>query len=254
MKLDFRIDWGYQYLYSRRHYHPVYVWDGNLSCQGGNVEKVFQLDYPVIWFGPGHCAKETLLPAASWKSRTKRGMAGVRIEAEADESGVFHLHTASGDLTFTAKDVLEKGRLQLQVGPKYLGCFITVTRTGYYWFRQPLKEGQTAIEPEQMGLNVHNWARMHLAWLAPGQTVEFTWEQKDTGADLSELLIHLVLMGVPAYTPEKEPQVDAVFPFTLLCDGVEVRSCLRYLRQHDEFMQIFQHWKRLPVKCNTRLC
>ena len=249
MKLDFRIDWGYQYLYSRRHYHPVYVWDGNISCQGGSIEKVYQLDYPVIWFGPGHCAKETLLPQPQWQSRTKRGMAGVRIEAEADENAVFHLHTASGSFSFSAKDVLEKGRLQLPVGPKYLGCFITVTRTGYYWFRQPLKAGQFAIEPEQMGLPVHDWARMRLAWLSPGQTVEFTWEQKDTGADLSELLIHLVLMGVPDYTTEKETQVNAIYPFTLLCDGEEVRSCSRYLREHDEFMQILEdEWQRLALK------
>jgi hypothetical protein len=248
MKLNFRIDWGYQYLYSRRHYHPVYVWDGDISCRGGSVEKVFQLDYPVIWFGPGHCAKETLLPAASWKSRTKRGMAGVRIEAEADENAVFHLNTASGSFSFTAKDILEKGRIQLPVGPKYLGCFITVTNTGYYWFRQPLKEGQVALEPEQLGLPVHNWARMHLAWLAPGQTVEFTWEQKDTGADLSELLIHMVLMGVPDYTTEKETQVSANYPFTLLCDGQAVRGCTRYLRDHDIYMQILEdEWQRLAL-------
>ena len=49
MKLDFRIDWGYQYLYSRRHYHPVYIWDGSLQCENGTIEKSWQLDYPVIW-------------------------------------------------------------------------------------------------------------------------------------------------------------------------------------------------------------
>ena len=61
MKLDFRIDWGYQYLYSRRHYHPVYLWDGQLDCNGGRIEETYQLDYPVIWYGPGHCAHETKL-------------------------------------------------------------------------------------------------------------------------------------------------------------------------------------------------
>ena len=48
MKLDFRIDWGYQYLYSRRHYHPVYCWDGTLECTDGTIQKCWQLDYPVI--------------------------------------------------------------------------------------------------------------------------------------------------------------------------------------------------------------
>ena len=48
MKLDFRIDWGYQYLYSRRHYHPVYLWDGQLDCNGGRIEETYQLDSPGI--------------------------------------------------------------------------------------------------------------------------------------------------------------------------------------------------------------
>ena len=249
MKLDFRIDWGYQYLYSRRHYHPVYVWDGSLTCDGGRIEKTFQLDYPVIWFGPGHCARETLLPEAKWQSRTKRGMAGIRVEAEVTEAAVFRLRTESGCMTFTAKDILEKGRIQLAVGPKYLGCFITVTRTGYYWFRQPLGSGEIAIEPEQMGLPVHNWARMHLAWLAPGQTLQFDYTMQNTGADLSELLIHMVLMGVPDYTEGTEPQVDAIYPYTLLVDGQPVQACKRYLRQHDDFMQILEdEWRRLALK------
>ncbi len=248
MKIDFRIDWGYQYLYSRRHYHPVYVWDGSLECEGGTLEKMFKLDYPVIWFGPGHCAKESLLPEARWQSRTKRGMAGIRVEAEAEENAVFHLTTASGSFSFTARDILEKGRIQLPVGPKYLGCFITVTRTGFYWFRQPLKPGEIALEPEDMGLPVHNWARMQLAWLEPGKTLEFDWEMEDRGADLSELLIHLVLMGVPPYTTGKETQVDAIYPFTLLCDGVETARCRRYLRQHDTFMQILEdEWRALEL-------
>ena len=249
MKLDFRIDWGYQYLYSRRHYHPVYIWDGQLECRGGTIEKVFQLDYPVIWFGPGHCAKETLLPEPKWCSRTKRGLAGIRVEAEVDDDAQFQLTTASGSLSFSVRQLRQQGRIQLPVGPKYLGCFITVTANRYYWFRQPLKPGQRAIEPEQMGLPVHNWARMHLAWLAPGQTVEFDWETKDNGADLSQLLIHLVLMGVPDYNPDRETPVHTVYPFTLLVDGKEVRRCSRYLREHDDFMQILEdEWQRLDLK------
>lgn len=61
MLLDFRIDWGYQYLYSRRHYHPQFIWDGEVKCENGTIHSVWQLSYPVIWYGPGHCAKETKL-------------------------------------------------------------------------------------------------------------------------------------------------------------------------------------------------
>ena len=103
MKLDFRIDWGYQYLYSRRHYHPVYLWDGQLDCNGGRIEETYQLDYPVIWYGPGHCAHETKLAEPKWKSRTRRGLSGVRFVADADENATFRLTTLSGTFDFSAK-------------------------------------------------------------------------------------------------------------------------------------------------------
>ena len=93
MKLDFRIDWGYQYLYSRRHYHPFYHWDGRLECSDGIIEKVFRLDYPVLLSGPGHSAHETLLDGPCWKSTTRRGLAGIRIEAEVSENAAFKART-----------------------------------------------------------------------------------------------------------------------------------------------------------------
>ena len=36
--MNFRIDWGYQYLYSRRTYHPTFVWDGELDCENGKID------------------------------------------------------------------------------------------------------------------------------------------------------------------------------------------------------------------------
>ena len=104
MKLEFRIDWGYQYLYSRRLYHPTYIWDGNLTVDGGEISEIYQLTYPYSWYGIGHSAKETKLDSPEWKSRTKRALSGIRVVAEVDEDAVFHLHTMSGDAEFTAKD------------------------------------------------------------------------------------------------------------------------------------------------------
>lgn len=93
MKIDFRIDWGYQYLYSRRHYHPFYHWDGHLECSDGVIEKVFRLDYPVLWFGPGHCAKETPLDSPCWECTTHRRLAGIRVVADVAADAAFRLVT-----------------------------------------------------------------------------------------------------------------------------------------------------------------
>lgn len=248
MVLDFRIDWGYQYLYSRRHYHPQFIWDGELKCENGTIQSIWQLDYPVIWYGPGHCAKETKLNRPQWKSRTKRGLAGIRIQAEIEDDAVFVLETASACVTFCAAELMREERLTFPVGPKYLGCFITVTVTGHLWFRSALQAGQTGYEADMLGLPVHPWARMELAWLAPGSTV--TWEEQilPAPADLTELLIHTVAMAVPEYSPEKETQVTATIPMEITLDGRTVCSFRRFYRQHDFVMQMLEdEWVQIPV-------
>ena len=220
MKLDFRIDWGYQYLYSRRHYHPFFYWDGKLECDGGVIEKCFKLDYPVIWFGPGQCAVETELASPEWKSTTRRGLAGVRIEADVDENAVFHLKTRSGDFSFSAKEIAESGRIVFPVGPKYLNCHVIVTRTGYYWFQNGAKPGQQILEAGDLtAVPVRDWARMRTAWIAPGTKLPFEFEVKECAGDVVEQLLHVVCMVAPEYTPGAEKPAHDYFPIRLWCDG-----------------------------------
>ena len=250
MKLNFRIDWGYQYLYSRRHYHPFFHWDGHLECTGGVIERSFQLDYPVIWFGPGHCAHETPLESPSWKSTTRRGIAGMRFEADVAQNAVFKLVTLSGIFEFSAADILSKGRIEFPVGPKYLGCHVIVTRTGYYWFLPKAKPGQVILEADALAgsVPVHDWARMRTAWIAPGAQADFEMELPETHGDCCETLLHVVAMAAPEYTPGNEEQCHDDFPMTLFCDGKAVAECTQYLRQHDRYMQMLEDvWMRFPA-------
>jgi len=247
MKLDFRIDWGYQYLYSRRHYHPFYHWDGHLECTRGTVEKTFQLAYPVIWFGPGHCAHETLLDSPIWKSTTRRGLAGVRFVADTEDDASFRLVTLSGTFEFTAKEIREKGRIVFPVGPKYLSCNVVVTRTGYYWFQPRPKPGQVVREADDLAdsVPVRDWARMRTAWIAPGEKLAWEAEIPESSADFSETVLHLVGMAAPDYTPGNEKQVHDYFPMRLYCDGKAVAEFTHYFREHDVYMQMLEDvWVR----------
>ncbi len=248
MKLDFRIDFGYQYLYSRRHYHPQYIWDGSLTCEGGTIEKTFLLDYPVIWFGPGHTAKETELPGPAWNIRTKRGVAGVRFETEVEDDAVFSLETASFSVKFSAGDVAEKGRLDFPVGPKYLGCSVIVTRAGYLWFKPSPSQWETTLRPGDLGLPVHNWHRMDLAWLAPGGKVSFTVDVPERTHDYEETLFHTIAMPSTGYDPEKNTVVSSYIDASLAADGETVKNYRKYYRHHDYFMQILEDdWIRAPL-------
>lgn len=240
MKLDFRIDWGYQYLYSRRLYHPTFIWDGSLTVDGGKIDEIYQLTYPYSWYGIGHSAKETKLDSPIWKSTTKRGFSGIRVVADIDETAVFHLTTMSGSFDFTAKDILEKGKLDFPVGPKYLGCSVLVTRTGYIWFRPESLPGQTIWNAEDLGLDVHPWARCDLAWLRPGETVKFKYTVPEKTKDVSDTVIHTVGMGAPEFDPVAESQVDAMIPFELYCDGEKVAEWSRYYRRHDYNLQLLE--------------
>lgn len=249
MKIDFRIDFGYQYLYSRKHYHPTYIWDGNLECENGEILNTYKLEYPYTWFGPGHSAKETKLSSPLWEIRTKRELKGIRIEAEVSEDTVFYLNTKTIDLKFSAKEISEKGRLEFLAGPKYLNCYVIITKTDYLWFRQPLKENETEFKAEDLKLPVHDWSRMKLAWLDPKESVKIEYEVKETSRDYMETLIHLVAMAAPKFSPEKEVQVRGYIPFEILCDGKKVCEFERYFRHHDECMQILEdEWRRVKVE------
>ena len=242
MNIDFRIDWGYQYLYSRRHYHPFYIWDGKLECERGSITGAWQLDYPVIWFGPGHCAHETKLAAPEWKCTTRRGLAGVRITADVNENSVFHLKTASGNFDFSVRDILETGRIVFDVGPKYQGCHVIVTRTGYFWYVPEEKPGQKVFEVDDLAdrLPIRNWARMRTAWLAPGERVRFEAELSECKADFVRRLLHVVCMAAPEYTPEHEEQFSDYLTLNLYCDGKLVAENTKFYRSHDRFMQILE--------------
>ena len=240
MKLDFRIDFGYQYLYSRKHYHPTFIWDGGLFCDGGKIEKTYKLDYPYIWFGPGQSPKETELPNPEWQFKTKREFTGVRFVTDVSENTVFRLHTVSADVAFSAKDLEEQGRLEFPVGPKYLGCYITVTKKDYLWFRRPLRENETEFSCFELGLPVHNFARMNLAWLSPQETVKVEYDVPTPKSEHSELLFHIVAMGAPEFSGGEEIQVKGYIPLEIYCDGVLLSSFKQFFRHHDEFLQILE--------------
>lgn len=247
MKLDFRIDWGYQYLYSRRHYHPVYEWDGSLSCAGGRIEQCWKLDYPVIWFGPGQCAKETLLAEPRWRSRTRRGLAGIRVAAEVKPEAMFTLRTLSGTFEFSARQIAEEGRLVFPVGPKYLNCSVIVTRRDYLWFRPVPKAGETVFEAADLPLERHDWARMASAWLAPGARVDIPYRVPESKHDFQETLLHLVAMAAPpeGCTPDKEQPFHAEYPIRIYADGVPVAEVKHFFREHDFVMQLLEDvWVR----------
>ncbi len=248
MLIDFRIDFGYQYLYSRKHYHPVYIWDGTLECADGKILNIYKIEYPYLWFGPGRSAKETKLNSPEWQFTTKREIKGLRFEAEVNENTEFVLKTNSCELKFSAKDIFEKGRLDFPIGPKYLNCAVIVTKTDYLWFKAPLRENETEYSSYNLGLDVYDWSRMKLAWLRPGESAKWRYEARESKKDYCEILMHLVAMAVPEYDPVQETPVRGIIPFELYCDGEKILGFKRFYREHDQFMQILEDdWKRFCI-------
>ena len=147
IKLDFRIDWGYQMLYSRRHYHPVYLWDGCLACDGAEQMRISALDYQAPWWGPCFSPKETPLDGHSWQDSTRRKVAGIRVLAECRPDAVFQLTTLSGDFEFSAARILNEGQFVFPVGPKYSFCAVTVCRTAIFGTAPRRLRGKTSLRP-----------------------------------------------------------------------------------------------------------
>lgn len=251
MKLDFRIEWGYHFLYSNAQYHPTLCWDGGLTLEGGTIQEIYKLEYPRpvanLVFGPGQSAKETPLAAPQWQSTTCNWIEGVRIVAEAEEDALFHLKAGDFSTTFKAAELRDQGRLTYPLEPKYLNCAVIINRTGYLWFRPAPKADETEISIDALGLPIHEWARMRLAWLSPDQSAEWEMEIPQTDADHQEQLLHLAAMAVPLeYSDsETEKQLRAHYTLGLYCDGILLKEFTRYYRHHDADMQMLEDdWVR----------
>jgi len=238
--MNFRIDWGYQYLYSRRTYHPTLVWDGKLDCENGKIDKIFRLDYPVCWFGPIYTPNETLIKGNSWQNKTKRGVSGIRVEADACDDTVFHLKTETANVSFTAKELIENGRLTFSVGPKYLGCRIMVTLDGYLWFRTPLKENETAFEIGDFNLPIKTWQRTRVALVKACESAKWEYEVKESPKDVTQTVMHTVIMAIPNNSGWEKESVHQYVPTELYCDGKCILKYERYYRTHDLEVQLLE--------------
>lgn len=251
MNIHFRVDWGYQYLYSRRHYHPVYVWDGNLKCSDGNITKIQLLDYkskfPVGICGPALCPEKTELPSPNWVCSTKRDVKGIEVESDVGEDNVFTLTTASGQFVFSTKELLDKKFIEYPIGPKYQGCYLTIVLDGYLWFREQNTPDKTVYNAQDLHLPIHDWARTKLAWLLPNNSVSWEYEVPDADCDYLETVLRIEGMCAPIET-EKEAWTKAHIPMQLYCDGKLICSFSHRYRYHGYYRQLLEDvWQRFHI-------
>ena len=255
MKIDFRIDWGYQMLYSRRHYHPFYHWDGRLECDKASELEVSLREYPPAWWGPCHTAKEFPLTGAEWESTTRRKIGGIRVIAECEPDAVFKLITLSGTFEFPAADIIGKGRFSFPVGSKYAFCSVTVCRTGYLWFRPSPEPGALTYEASELPLPQVRSQRMELAKLDPGETLELAVKLPlpEGGGAWKECLCHLQAMILEPDRPEGENHVASEIPLRLRADDNSEVKFTHYFRYHDAVVQLLEDiWARLPMKSEIK--
>ena len=271
-RLSFKIDFGFQMIYSRRQYHAAMKWDGRLVCKNGRILKSDFLEDGKMWSCPCFSPKRIPLDRPEWKITTRRQVHGVAFEVDANEKTSFTLETAAGTWKFTAKDVWDKGRIAWHVGPKYTYNLVVVTREGYHWFYPQLQPGMTRLDADDLGLPVHEWSQQRMGWLAPGGKISLDLDFPDVNKD-GEYLIHATVMISPRGYDEphkdigdpnlpmetmlklvgmKETPIESQWheemPIVLRCDGVEVVNCRQHFRDHDFFNQLLEDvWLRFKT-------
>jgi len=171
--IRFRVDWGYEILYSRRQYHNLYIWDGHIEISEGKLVQLWKIHYPVLIGGIPHSPKLTEVAGCSWQDSTRRRVSGLLVEAEIGGASRIVLHTASGIFTFPAAELQKQGHLVFPVGPKYSHCTLRVTMEHYLWFQPQPQPGQQIFTYQDFpNLKTVNRNRMDCARLEPGQSVE----------------------------------------------------------------------------------
>ena len=108
---------------------------------------------------------------------------------------------------------------------------IIITKKDYLWFRPELAKNETSFDIEGLGVPVHNWARMKLAWLAPGEKITWQADIKRSNADYCEQLLHLAAMVGPAqyHIEGEEERMKKCITLELSCDGEKIMEFTRYV-------------------------
>ena len=241
MKIEFRIDWGYQFLYSRRQYHPIYCFDGHLEVENGQIISLRQLEYPYSWWGIVHSARETPLTGNFWKSTVRRGMAGVSVTAQGSSRTKFRLVNAQGEYRFSAEQLLREGRIVFHIGWKESHCDIIVTRKNYLWYRPEPLPLEKVIEPNDFTkVRVVEWGRMVHAWIEPQQAAEFVVTLPKI-SDIGEHYWLVHLQGMVAARPGYPEAVTCGRPkITLEKNGRTLVAFQHYFRYHDSDVQMLE--------------
>lgn len=250
MIIKFRVNWGYQYLYSRRHYHPVYVWDGNLKCSDGEIVKISLLNYksvfPVGICGPALCPEVSKLKEPKWTCSTHRDIKGIQVEADVSQDNIFTLTTVSGKFVFSTSEILSKKYLHFMVGPKYQGCCVNVVLDDYLWFRKE-NPNQTVYKSNDLNLPLHDWCRAKLAWLKPNESVSWEYEVPKKDCDFMQTVLRIEALCAPIET-DKEVWIDGEIPMQLYCDGKLIKEFSHKYRYHGYYRQLLEDvWQRFSI-------
>ena len=272
MKIEFVINWGYQMLYTRRLYHPVYCWDGKI--ESSNPEDVLELellDYPFVWCGLCYCPERTPLPGNEWKNCiTRRGIGGLLVRAECKADTVFTLKNSYGEFRFSVNDISGNKRVVFPVGGKYGFCVITVNQWGKYWFRdENLLPGMINYLPEDLPLYREERRRMIMSELPAGKSFTIPC---DTGTFHGSAILTIHLQGMllkpddqSNMPPDSYLETKKIFDrfiskkvqnnyvgqealIRVELDNGEVLEKTHYFRFHDFEIQLMEDiWFQFPV-------
>ncbi len=241
MNLEFRIDWGYQFLYSRRQYHPAYCFDGCLEAENGQIVSLRQLDYPYSWWGIVHSAKEIPLTGNCWKSTIRRGVSGIAVTAQVNSGAEFRLVNAQGEYRFSAEQLLREGRIVFHVGWKESHCDIIVTRKNYLWYRPQPLPSEKVIEPNDFTkVEAVEWGRMFQTWIKPRQAAEFAVTLPKI-SEIGEPCWSVHLQGMVAARPGYPEAFAGGRPkITLGKNGRTLFPFRHYFNYHDTDVQLLE--------------
>lgn len=175
MQLEFTINWGYQMLYSRRLYHAIFEWDGKLEVSDPNAKmSLALLRYPFCMFGVSYSPVAETINSNEWHNiQTRRSVGGLQVKVDCDDSAQFTLKNKYGDFVFSAQEILQNGFKYFPISFKYDFAVITVSRKGFYWFRD-LEENENKFiyTPEKLGGVVEEKRRLLMSKLAAQNSLQ----------------------------------------------------------------------------------
>ncbi|MFA9379474.1 MAG: hypothetical protein ACERKO_00295 [Acetanaerobacterium sp.] len=238
----FTAEWGTWSGYFAKKYLPIYNFSGHLEIGGGEITGVEKIVFPRDAWGPFIFSKQFRpYGKTEWQSAIHNGFDGIRVTALAEDDTVLSVVTSSAIVSFTPRELREKGHIVGRAGEKYAMAILHIEPDEPLWREAKWIPGESRLYGRDFACTQADLFGVKGACLPPrtDMTSRFSLPPQETAATDSTF-INCHLRFLISERPDVEMRARGLIDFSLSINGREAYRNKKFTTYHDTNSQFLE--------------